>query len=107
MKTIEEKNKLIAEYMNIEVMTIEELRIIAKENRKNGLIHVPQREIIEDLKYHDSWDLLMPVVEEIGAMMGGYNIVHTLMELDETASSIGDIHDAVIDWIIDFKNNEA
>ena len=51
-------NKLIAEFMGYE--------IIYRPN-SNGFIEISDTELcdVDDLKYHTSWDWLMPVVEKI------------------------------------------
>lgn len=46
-KEIEEGNKLIAEFM------------------KNAAVNSPHKKPNKELKYHESWDWLMPVVEKI------------------------------------------
>jgi len=61
----QENNKLIAEFMGKKTITIDELKSILKENRENGFIHTPQAYVEDDLKYHSSWDWLMPVVDKI------------------------------------------
>jgi len=61
----QENNRLIAEFMGEKTITIDELKSILKENRENGLIHTPQAYVEDDLKYHSSWDWLMPVVDKI------------------------------------------
>ena len=57
-------NKLIAEFMGVKTITIDELKSILKQNREDGFIHTPQAHLIDDLEYHTSWDWLMPVVEK-------------------------------------------
>ena len=66
-------NKLIAEFMGVRTIEIDELRSILKQNREDGFIHDPQAYLVEELQYHTSWDWLMPVVEEIESM--GYEVI--------------------------------
>ena len=49
-----ESNKLIAEFVDV---------ILSNYTTYDG--EIPQRYHINDLKYHSSWDWLMPVVEKI------------------------------------------
>lgn len=62
MKTIEEGNKLIAEFMGITPIV---------EN--NGVVYKdPNTGHIMLIRYHTSWDWLMPVVEKIESL--GYGV---------------------------------
>ena len=61
-------NKLIAEFMGVRTIGIDELRSILKQNREDGFIHDPQAYLVEELQYHTSWDWLMPVVDKIESM---------------------------------------
>ncbi len=65
MITLTNRNKLIAEFMGVKTITIDELKSTLEQNRENGLIHTPQAHVVDDLKYHTSWDWLIPVVREI------------------------------------------
>ena len=57
MKNLEENNKLIAEFMMFE--TVGDLHLIPFDNTANDT-YLP-----EHMKFHSSWDWLMPVVEKI------------------------------------------
>ena len=91
MKTIEEKNKMIAEFMGIDQVDID------YHEDGNG-----------ELKYHTSWDWLIPVVDTI------YNtgmdeqktneigdITHALLDIN-----IQSTHDAVISFIEFYNQNK-
>ena len=65
---VEESNKLIAEFMGLKTITLEKFRDILRQNREDGMIHTGNSHVIEDLEYHTSWDLLMPVVEKINTI---------------------------------------
>tara|TARA_R100001244_G_scaffold81028_1_gene63292 strand:- start:45 stop:344 length:300 start_codon:yes stop_codon:yes gene_type:complete len=54
-----ENNKLIAEFMGLNVVTLDEIR-----NNKNPHISSADGYTSDDIHYHDSWDWLMPVVQE-------------------------------------------
>ena len=57
MKDVIENNKLIAEFMMFE--TVGDLHLIPFDNTDNDT-YLP-----EHMKFHSSWDWLMPVVKEI------------------------------------------
>ena len=64
MKTIEENNRLIAEFMGFEIID---------RPYGNGFVTLSETEIcdVDDLLYHTSWDWLMPVVDKINSLNGG------------------------------------
>jgi hypothetical protein len=55
-----ENNKLIAEFMGVNITTIDDIR-----KNKNPYIASADGHLEDDLKYHSSWNWLMPVVEKI------------------------------------------
>ena len=55
-----ENNKLIAEFMGLNVVTLNEIR-----NNKNPHISSADGYTSDDIHYHDSWDWLMPVALKI------------------------------------------
>jgi hypothetical protein len=55
-----ENNKLIAEFMGLNIITIDDVR-----KNKNPYISLADGYLEDDLKYHTSWDRLMPVIEKI------------------------------------------
>lgn len=61
MRTIEEKNIMIAEFMGIKFKDDDEYINELKEMRQNG-IYFEQGYMTSELKFHTSWDWLMPVV---------------------------------------------
>ena len=58
-----ENNKLIAEFMGVRFMPDDEYIERLKENREEGVCFDLGR-MESELKYHESWDWLMPVVEK-------------------------------------------
>ena len=54
------ENKLIAEFMNLNVVTINDIRI-----NKNPYIESADGHTIQELQYNTSWDWLMSVIEKI------------------------------------------
>ncbi len=63
---IQAGNKLIAEFMGFTESVIREnsMKVPKEEELKYQAIHLSPKQI----KYHSSWDWLMPVVEKIGKM---------------------------------------
>ena len=57
---ITDNNKLIAEFMGVNVITIDDIRA-----NKNPIQSSADGYLKEDLEYHTSWDWLMPVIEKI------------------------------------------
>jgi|15BtaG_2_1085339.scaffolds.fasta_scaffold04415_2 hypothetical protein len=91
MNTIESK-KLIAEFMGYEILY---------RPYSNGFIKLSETELcdVEDLKYHTSWDALMPVVKAISDKKG-WSLNATLEWLSESQDrdglyNIEDIHKSV------------
>ena len=68
MKTIEEYNKLIAEFMGR----------CGKVNKHLYWVNIPSVKwvTVEQMQYHSSWDWLMPVVEKIEKTNLGDVIIH-------------------------------
>ena len=59
-----ENNKLIAEFMGVRFMPDDEYIERLKENREEGVCFDLGR-MESELKYHESWDWLMPVIREV------------------------------------------
>lgn len=98
MKTIEEKNCMIAEFMGCKIM----YQPFGKE-----FIEISDTELcgLNDLKYHYSWDWLMPVVEQID------HIEYESERLDIIDNAIktrviGDVHKAVCEFIEWYNENK-
>ena len=62
--TVEEMNKVIAEFMEYEITEMETYR----EFRKDGYLWYEN-----EIKYHSSWDWLMPVVEKIESIYDDFH----------------------------------
>ena len=105
MRTIEEKNRMIAEFMGFkpenEVVNFGAKSVIAYQiepKRTDGFTNLTYDFM---LKYHKSWDWLMPVVEEIyntGLDEQNTNeigdVTHALLDVDINA-----LHNAVVEFI--------
>ncbi len=111
-----ETNKIIAEFMGFE----DESRILGGGQRmrrktewKYGCQQYEQYGY-DQLKYHDSWDWLMPVVEKIESMGFDVNIGSNVVivydmngiELTQTvaAKKIKATHQAVVRFVSEFSN---
>ena len=96
-----EKNEIIAEFMEMELGDDKTMYYDDAEN-----LHPPTP--INELKFHSSWDWLMPVIEKIGT----HTLSSTIEMLSEYYYKDGDnqdglegieeFHKAVVFWI---KNN--
>ena len=87
-------NKLIAEFMGYE---------INYRPNSSGFIEISDTELcdVDDLKYHKSWDCLMPVIENIDHLQH-----KSVMSIEKALStrSIDDTYKAVVEFI---KENET
>jgi len=91
-----ENNKLIAEFMGWESNIYPHL-----PNRVHKLNPVNHSEMSMDIgviKYHVSWDWLMPVVEKISKIKGFNDIENDLSDLRITAK-MENVYSAVISFI--------
>lgn len=80
METIE-SNKLIAEFMGVNIITIDDIR-----KNKNPYISSADGHLEDDLKYHSSWDWLMPVIEKIETL--GYKFEKNYQPIDKDWQSL-------------------
>ncbi len=77
MKTIEQNNRMIAEFMGGQY-TYGNTNVPLSVN----LIYIPKRgsNTFAQLEYHSSWDWLMPVVEKIELL--GYSVEKNFQRID-------------------------
>ncbi len=89
-------NKLIADFMGVNVITIDDVR----EN-KNPYISSADGHLESDLKYHSSWDWLMPVANEIIKSRDEQNTDWDLTELKYSlcTTNIELVYKAVVQFI--------
>jgi hypothetical protein len=87
MKTLEEKNRMIAKFMGFE----DESRFIGGHNvmRRKTIWKFGCQQYesynYDDLKYHISWDWLMPVVEKIESFEGTHGNNYKFTIQNETS----------------------
>jgi hypothetical protein len=99
---MEENNKLIAEFMGISIDG--EFAYIEDEGS-------PLEEVmpINKLKYHLSWDWLIPVVQKIGDEYYNTPFDETYSRLTEQYENIWtleDTYNAVVEFIKDYNNGK-
>lgn len=96
MEQITENNKLIAEFMGATWFGH------SMENPKPWWIINSKEYYSEDLKYHTSWDWLMPVVEKIGRK----DCDHEPLAGVTLYSPIGMVYHAVVEFIKWYHENK-
>ena len=76
MKTTEENNRMIAEFMGLNLI-VQTDGVSFKDNN-TGLFH--------ELKYHTSWDWLMPVVYKVESLGYSVNISRIKVSINHIGS---------------------
>ncbi len=90
MKTIAEKNRMIAEFIGHEEEQTESGEFVyAIEFQNSEKLNDIQIEFFyaNELKYHTSWDWLMPVIKEISNKTG---YVYVMYDTDSYFTNMGD-----------------
>ena len=101
-------NGSIAEFMNVKVVTLDEIR-----SNKEPVFSSADGYTVEDLQYHTSWNWIMPVVERIENLGYEFTIVESrcninhntdqsieeLLNLEILGSKIECTYQAVVDFI--------
>ena len=100
-----ENNKLIAEFMGVNIITIDDIR-----KNKNPYIASADGHLEDDLKYHSSWDWLMPVVEQClekhNNLIDGRDVIDTPYSLIAQALqvvSLKETYNAVVEFIKNYN----
>lgn len=96
-----ENNKLIAEFMQIELISNKEYEIKRRDMIKQDIAYdLPLT--LDDLKYHSSWDCLIPVIEKCYVLdtTTYYRTIHYSME----SFDIEKVYIEVVDFIENFNN---
>ena len=102
-----ENNKLIAEFMGLEIIY---------RPYSNGFVELSETELcdVDDLKYHTSWDWLMPVVEkafcvacnkDMEGIMGADNHRQNIIDEHLMFNKIG-TYEAVVEFIKWYNENK-
>ena len=106
-------NKLIAEFMGVNVITLDDVR-----KNKDPYHSSSDGYLKDDLKYHSSWDWLMPVVEKIENLGYEFTIIESrcninhntdhseeeLFHIETLGSKLDTTYQAVVKFIKHLKN---
>ncbi len=101
-----ENNKLIAEFMGL--LPLSRAAFISDKNQKYyGFCNLS----LLELKYHTSWDWLIPVIQKVNEVSGyndyNTNRLHMQRVLDdcisENAVGIDEVHKAVVEFIKEYN----
>tara|TARA_R110002110_G_C13218286_1_gene697105 strand:+ start:489 stop:812 length:324 start_codon:yes stop_codon:yes gene_type:complete len=98
MKIDMKNNKLIAEFMGLDIISLEQFLVgvqstIAriKIDRKDYICPMVEGYLLEHLQYHTSWDWLMPVVEKCLTTDGQHYVINDALltcNIDELYQSV-------------------
>ena len=99
-----ENNKLIAEFMSIEVKDDDAYLDEVKAMRKSG-IHIDfNGYTTSELKYHTSWDWLMPVAEKCLTTDEPSDGQHYFINDALLTCNIEVVYDRVVEFIKEYDN---
>lgn len=95
MNKLGDGNVLIAEFMGVKLVTLDDIRA----NQVNKIASA-EGNLKEDLKYHVSWDWLMPVVKAIETHHQGVprQLINTSMY-----DQLTEVYFAVVEYIVEFN----
>ena len=96
-----QNNKLIAEFMGMTTSDNDESMMIFKTLQGNDIMY------IDELKYHKSWDWLMPVVNDIINSRDEQNLRLEFTDLNYAlcTTNIELVYKAVVEFITEYNNN--
>ena len=94
-------NKLIAEFMGWEVQYHLTNSWYGAYREPNGKLHKNTDD--EPLLFHESWDWLMPVIEEIDHLQR-----ERIQSIEDALSTrcLGDVYNAVVKFIKEYNNEQ-
>ena len=93
-----ENNKLIAEFMGMELGDDKTMYYDDAEN-----LHPPTP--INELKFHSSWDWLMPVLKKINSEISPNTRGLWRMIINPTEYDIENVYAQVVEFIKEYNNN--
>ena len=91
-------NKIIAEFMGVNVITLDDVR-----KNKNPYFSSADGYLEDNLKYHTSWDWLMPVVDKIEQVHEG--VPQELINLS-LFSTRDEVYKAVVEFINEYNKRK-
>ena len=91
-------NQIIAEFMGVNVITLDDVR-----KNKNPYFSSADGYLEDNLKYHTSWDWLMPVVDKIEQVHEG--VPQELINLS-LFSTRDEVYKAVVEFINQYNKNK-
>ena len=91
-------NKIIAEFMGVNVITLDDVR-----KNKNPYFSSADGYLEDNLKYHTSWDWLMPVVDKIEQVHEG--VPQELINLS-LFSTRDEVYKAVVKFINEYNKRK-
>lgn len=105
----EENNKMIAEFMGLELEeTLEGLFVYARKEQSPIKLNDIRTEFYEvnELQYHLSWNWLMPVVEKIYKIAVDDENVERYYEVSDNLPHIHATYKAVVEFINQYNKNK-
>jgi hypothetical protein len=91
-------NQIIAEFMGVNVITLDDVR-----KNKNPYFSSADGYLKDNLKYHTSWDWLMPVVDKIEQVHEG--VPQELINLS-LFSTRDEVYKAVVEFINEYNKRK-
>jgi hypothetical protein len=91
-------NQIIAEFMGVNVITLDDVR-----KNKNPYFSSADGYLEDNLKYHTSWDWLMPVVDKIEQVHEG--VPQELINLS-LFSTRDEVYKAVVEFINEYNKRK-
>ena len=106
MNNTNENNKLIAKFMHLELISNKEYEIKRRDMIKQDIAYdLPLT--LDELKYHSSWDWLMPVVMKISRKIDKPidEVVSLLTEVgSDNIWDIKSFYNAIVEFIKEYNN---
>ena len=95
----QENNKLIAEFWGMELGIDKTMYYDDAEN-----LHPPTP--INELKFHTSWNWLMPVVEKILSKANDDELIERFYEIQDAIPNLEATYKAVVEFINEYNQNK-